>query len=65
MFAAALYHAMKEDGFAETGGVYEDWLKSALQRDLLSPENVRRRAAEVVGEDMVNTWGPHRSAEGE
>jgi hypothetical protein len=63
MFAAALYHAMQEDGFAETGGIYEDWLKSALQRDLLSPENVRRRAAEVVGQDMVDAWGPHRSVE--
>lgn len=62
MFAAALYHAMKEDGFAERGGKYEDWLKSALARGLLSPEAVQRRAAEVVGQDMVDTWGPQRSA---
>lgn len=63
MFAAAAWHAMVEDGFAETGGVYSDWLKSALRRGLLSPSEVRRRAAEVVGEETVNQWGPHRSAE--
>lgn len=63
MFAAAAWHAMVEDGFAETGGVYSDWLKSALRRGLLSPSEVRRRAAEVVGEDTVSQWGPHRSAE--
>ena len=36
---------MKEDGFADSGGTYEDWFKSALQWNLLSPEAVRRRAA--------------------
>lgn len=61
MFAAAVYHAMIEDGFAETGGVYSDWLKSALERGLLSPEETRRRAAEIVGQDIVDQWGPHRS----
>ena len=60
MLAADIYHAMKEDGFADLGGSYEDWFKSALQRDLLSPDNVRRRAAEVAGQDIVDSWGPHR-----
>ena len=58
MLAAALYHAMLEDGFAESGGVYSDWLKSALMRGLLSPDSVRRRAAEVVGQDKVEAWSP-------
>jgi hypothetical protein len=63
MFAAAAYHAMVEDGFAETGGSYADWLKSALRRGLLSPDETRRRAAEIVGWETVNQWGPDRMAE--
>ena len=61
MLAAALYHAMNEDGFAHSGGVYSDWLKSALRRGLLTPESVRRRAAQVVGQEVVDAWGPGRS----
>lgn len=61
MLAAAIYHAMAEDGFSDSGGTYEDWFKSALQRNLLSPEAVRRRAAEIVGQDVVDSWGPNRS----
>lgn len=65
MLAAALYQAMLEDGFAETGGTYSEWLKSALRRGLLSPESVRQRAAAVAGQDAVDAWGPHRKqAEG-
>lgn len=56
MLAAALYHAMKEDGFDRRGGRYEDWLKFALDRGLLTPQEVRRRAAEIVGEDSVRHW---------
>ena len=56
MLAAALYQAMKEDGFDQRGGRYEDWLKSALDRGLLTPEAVRRRAAEIVGEAAVRHW---------
>jgi hypothetical protein len=63
MFAAAAYHAMVEDGFADTGGHYGDWLKSALERGLLSPEDTRRRAAEIVGWDTVNQWGLDRVSE--
>lgn len=62
MIAAALYQAMIEDGFAEAGGSYSDWLKSALERGLLTPDEVRRRAALIVGEDAVNAWGPDREA---
>jgi hypothetical protein len=62
MLAAALYHAIKEDGIDERGGVYGDWLKSALDRGLLTPEEVKRRAAEIVGEEAVAAWGPHRRA---
>lgn len=62
MLAAALYRAMLDDGFDETGGRYEDWLRAAIARGVLAPDNVRRLAAEVVGEDAVNAWGPHRSA---
>lgn len=56
MLAAALYHAMKEDGFDQRGGRYEVWLKSALDRGLLAPEEVRRRAGEIVGGDAVQHW---------
>lgn len=60
MLAAALYHAMREDGFADAGGVYSDWFKSALRRGLLTPEAVRTRAAAVAGQDAVDAWGPDR-----
>jgi hypothetical protein len=56
MLAAALYHALIEDGFAENGGVYANWLKNALRRGLLTPEEVRRRAAEVAGQKAVDKW---------
>lgn len=56
MIAAALYQAMKEDGFAAKGGVYGRWLKSALDRGLLTPGEVRRRAALIVGEEAVQRW---------
>lgn len=56
LLAAALYHAMKEDGFDRRGGRYADWLQSALDRGLLSPGEVRRRAADVVGPEAVTYW---------
>ena len=56
MLAAALYHAMKEDGFDEAGGTYADWLSSALDRGMLTPEEVRRRATEIVGPAQVQYW---------
>lgn len=58
MLAAALYHAMKEDGFDKRGGAYETWLLQASQRGLLAPDEVRRRAAAVVGEAAAARWDP-------
>ena len=62
MFAAALYQAMRESGFADTGGTYSEWFKHALRSGMLSPSEVQRRAALVVGPDAVQAWGSHRSA---
>lgn len=59
MLAAALYQAMKEDGFDRRGGPYSDWLISALDRGMLTPSEVRRRAALVVGRQAVERWTPH------
>lgn len=56
MIAAALYQAMREDGFDQSGGRYSDWLQSALDRGLLSPAEVRRRAAIIVGTEAVDHW---------
>ena len=56
LLAAALYHAMAEDGFGDTGGRYADWLKAALDRGMLTPDEVRRRAAAFVGESAVRKW---------
>lgn len=61
MMAAALYDAMKEDGFDRRGGVYSEWLKSALDRGLLTPSEVRRRAARVVGAAVVARWTTSRA----
>jgi hypothetical protein len=58
MLAAALYHLMKEDGFAEHGGNYPDWLDSAIERGLLTPAEVKRRATIVVGDATVSKWMP-------
>ena len=58
MLAAALYHAMKQDGFDRRGGSYQDWLLSAFDRGLLTPAEVRRRATAVVGAETVNRWNP-------
>lgn len=59
LLAAALYQAMKEDGFDRRGGPYQEWLISALDRGLLTPSEVRRRATLVVGRDAVERWQPH------
>jgi hypothetical protein len=61
VLAAAIYHAMKEDGFATAGGEYSVWFKSALERGLLSPDSVRMRAAQVVGQETVEKWQPRSS----
>ncbi len=58
MLAAALYHLMKENGFAERGGNYPEWLALVIERGLLAPSEVKRRAALVVGEAAVEKWSP-------
>lgn len=62
MLAAALYQAMKEDGFDRRGGPYADWLISAFDRGMLTPAEVRRRAALVVGRRAVQRWAPQASS---
>ena len=56
MLAAALYHAMREDGFPESGGNYSEWFKSALRRGLLDPASVKDRATTIVGAETVALW---------
>lgn len=56
MLAAALYHAMKETGFDQTGGQYEAWLTDAIAAGMLTPDEVRRRATAIVGEAPVQFW---------
>ncbi len=58
LLAAAMYDAMMETGFAETGGIYEEWLIDALSSDILSPEAIERRARKIVGDDAVDKWAP-------
>ena len=64
VLAAALYQAMKEDGFDQRGGPYQDWLIGAFDRDMLTPAEVRRRAALIVGQAAVDRWDhmPARTA---
>jgi hypothetical protein len=56
MLAAALYHAMKEDDYHRRGGVYGDWLLSAVDRGLIKAETLKKRAIKVVGREAVEAW---------
>ena len=56
MLAAAIYQMLREDDFHKTGGNYSEWLDSAIERGMFAPEEVRRRAASVVGKKAVNRW---------
>ena len=58
MLAAAIYQMLVEDDFGEKGGTFADWFDSAIDRGLLSPAQVKRRAALVVGKDAVDRWEP-------
>lgn len=62
MFAAALYQAMRESGFADKGSNFSEWFKDALRSGMLSPSEVQRRATLIAGPGAVEAWGPHRSA---
>ena len=56
MLAAAIYQMLREERFDRSGGNYSEWLVSAIERGLFTPEEVKRRAALVVGEKAVNRW---------
>jgi len=56
MLAAAIYQMLKEDGFDKSGGSYAEWLPTAIDRGLFRPDEVRRRAALVVGQEAVDRW---------
>lgn len=58
ILAAAIYDAMKETGFAETGGDYEAWFIDALSGDILSPAAIERRARSVLGDEAIDKWKP-------
>jgi hypothetical protein len=56
MLAAAIYQMLREDRFDRTGGDYSEWLDSAIERGMFTPEEVKRRAALIVGQEAVNRW---------
>jgi hypothetical protein len=56
MLATAIYQMLTEDGYHKTGGNFGDWLHSAIDRGLFSPDEVRRRAALIVGQEAVDRW---------
>ena len=56
MLAAAIYQMLREERFDHSGGDYSEWLVSAIERGMFTPEEVKRRAALVVGDEAVNRW---------
>ena len=56
MLAAAIYQMLREDGFDRTGGHFSEWLVSAIESGMFTPEDVKRRAALVVGQPAVDRW---------
>ncbi|HSM32283.1 MAG TPA: hypothetical protein VK854_16415 [Woeseiaceae bacterium] len=56
MLAAAIYQMLRQDRFDETGGTFSEWFDSAIDRGLFAPAEVKRRAAQVVGQDAVDRW---------
>jgi hypothetical protein len=58
MLAAAIYQMLVEDRFGDEGGDFDTWFDSAIDRGLLAPAQVKRRAALVVGQDAVDRWEP-------
>ena len=61
VLAAALYGLMQEGAFARDGGVFADWLSSAVERGKLTPAEIERLARSVVGDDTVERWKRPRS----
>jgi len=56
MLAAAIYQMLREDRFDRTGGNYSEWLRSAIERGMFTPDEVKRRAALIVGRNAVDRW---------
>jgi hypothetical protein len=56
MLAAAIYQMLLEDDYHETGGHFGKWLDSAIDRGLFAPQEVKRRAALIVGQEAVDRW---------
>lgn len=56
MLAAAIYQMLREDGFDRSGGHFSEWLVAAIERGMFTPEEVKRRAALVVGQVAVDRW---------
>ena len=54
VLSAALYSLLKETGYAERGGRYEDWLIGMAEAGKLSPTEVKRRAIKIAGEATVH-----------
>jgi hypothetical protein len=56
VLAAALYRLMQETGFAANGGTFETWLGTQVTAGHLSPPEVERLAASVVGTELIARW---------
>ena len=56
MLAAAIYQMLREDGFDKSGGHFSESLVSAIERGMFTPEEIKRRAALVVGKPAVDRW---------
>jgi len=47
---------LREDGFDRSGGHFSEWLVAAIERGMFTPEEVKRRAALIVGQVAVDRW---------
>jgi len=56
LLAAALYDLMKDSGFAERGGSFQEWFVEQVSAGGLAPREVERRARAVVGDSLVKRW---------
>lgn len=56
LLAAALYDLMKESGFAERGGRFQDWFAEQVTTGALASDKFARRARNVVGDSLVAHW---------
>ncbi len=58
LLAAAIYDLMRESGFVERGGKFDEWFAEAVAAGRLNPAEIRRRAGNVVGDEAVARWSP-------